>query len=340
MPAKIQSVESMSFKNAFRPTRDPRTRVNKRTGEVQFQRGGMWFNSALRKDEWEVLDDVVVEAAGPRTAILNRLPIKTHDSIGVLMSQWNVSSQMTTADVSLTGRSVGQRDRVDYKLSGVPLPIIYKDFEIGERELEASRRFGGGIDTTTAFEASRVVVEKMADMLYNGDSTVNLNGNTIYGLTNETNVNTGSASGDFGTISNIIPTITAMVTALGGDNYHGPFEVDIANTQYIECSTSYYTDGSGQTAVDRMMNLPMIDAVNDTDQITAGGLVMRQTTRNVLEWAQVEIGGETVNGIQIALTEWMSGDGLTHHFKVMAIGAPLVKSDYASQSGVAYYTGA
>ena len=341
MTADIQTINKNSvnnFKNAFRPTNNRQTRINKQ-GDVQFNRNGLWVNSALRKDEWEELDDVVVEAAGPRTAILSRIPTKTFDSMGVLLAQWNVSSQMTAADVSLSGRSVGQRDRVDYNINGVPLPIIYKDFEIGERELLASRAFGGGIDSTTAFEASRVVVEKMVDMLYNGEATVNLNGNTILGLTTHGNRNTGTAAGDFGTITNIETTIIAMIGALAGDSYHGPHEVDIATTQYIE-TLARYTDGSGQRAIDTIMEIPSIDAVNPSDQLAAGSLVMRQTTRNVLEWAQVNIGGETVNGIQVALTEWISGDGLTHHFKVMAIGAPLVKADYATQSGIAHYTGA
>ena len=341
---QIQSVDGVNFKNAFRPGLRA-NRVDKRDGTVQFSRNGRWtdstvvINSALRKDEWEALDDAVVEAAGPRTAILSRLPVKTHDSIGVLISQWNVASQMTEADVSISGRTVGQRDRVDYKLNGVPLPIVFKDFEIGERELEASRRFGGGLDVTTAFEASRVVVEKMADMLYIGEPTTNLNGNIVYGLTTHPNRNTGSASGDFGTITNIETTIIAMINALAADNYHGPFEVDVATTQYIEM-LARYSDGSGQRAIDSVMEIPQIEAVNSTDQLPDGNLVMRQTTRNVLEWAQIEVGGETVNGIQIALTEWLSGDGLTHHFKVMAIGAPLVKADYETQSGIAHYTGA
>lgn len=339
--AQVQIVngETLGWENAFRPVRGPNVQVNKRTGVVQYRRGEYWVNSALRKDEWEVLDDAVVEAAGPRTDVFERIPKIQHTSIGVLTHQYNTVSQMTAAQVSMTGQEPGETDSAEFNLNGVPLPVIFKQVNYGERQLQASRLIGSGIDVTNITQSTRVVSEQLANMLFNGRSAINFNGATIYGLTTQPNRNTGTASGDFGTISNIQPTILAMMTALAGDNYHGPFEVDIAATQYIE-ALSTYSDGSGQTAVDRILTIPAITAVNSNDQLAAGSLVLRETGRHILEWAQVQLGGQTVNGMEIALIEWMSGDGMVHHFKLMAVGAPIVKADFETQSGIANYTGA
>ena len=330
----------LGWGNARRPIEGPGVQVNKRTGTIQYRsNNGIWVNSVLRKDEWEALDEAVVETAGPRTDVFERIPKVEHTSIGVMEHQYNTISQHDAAQVSMTGETPGQTDLTDYNLKGVPLPVIYKQINYGERTLQASRLKGSGLDVTQVTQATRVVSEELANMLYNGKATVNFNGSTVLGLTTETNRNTGSASGDFGTISNIYPTVLAMLKALDADNYHGPFEVDIASTQYLEC-LNRYSDGSGQTALDAILQIPGIQAVNSNDQLAAGSLILREIGRDILEWAQIRMGGQTVNGLEISLVEWMSGDGFTHHFKVMAIGAPVVKSDYGTQSGIAHFTGA
>lgn len=339
---QVQVVQSntLGWENACRPIQGPNVRVHKRTGFIQYLRpNGIWVNSSLRKDEWEVLDDAVVEAAGPRTEVFERIPKFNHVSIGVLTHQYNTVSQLSEAQVTMTGRAAGETDLADFNLNGVPLPVIFKQVDYGERLLQSSRLIGAGIDVTNITEATRVVVEELANMLYNGRAAINFNGSTIYGLTTQTNINTGTASGDFGTLSNIYPTVLAMLQALDADNYHGPFELDIASSQYLD-AMNVYSDGSGQTAIARILTIPSIQAVNSNDQIAAGGLVLREVGRHILEWSQVRMGGQIVNGMEIALVEWMSGDGMVHHFKLMAVGAPIVKADYESQSGIAYYTGA
>lgn len=304
-------------------------------GYVKVGNKRMVTNSLLRKDEWEQLDSAVVEAATGRLNAIQRLqdlgltfPL---DSIGVMTYQWNVSSQMTRATVNLTGQTTQDLDKVDYLLKGVPIPVIHKAFNIGERSLEASRRMGQPIDTVNAYEASRVVAEELERMFFDGAHNVELNQDTIYGVTNEPNVNTGSAEGDFGTLSNVLPTFTAMVSDAADANMHGPFEAWVYKTQYIEMM-EVYTDGSGQSAMERVLNaIPSLNAIHPADYLSAGEIVLAQMTPNVLGLALYDMN---------MIVEWPSGDGMTHHFKIMTIGAPVVRSDYDSQSGIVYYTGA
>lgn len=333
----IQDKKFDGFRSAYRPRKDGSTLINKKTGAVAYkQPGGVLINSSLRDSEWEELDEIVVEAAGPLTEMLADLPKKTHESIGVLVGQYNTQSQLTAADVSMTGRSRGQMDAVDYNLVSVPIPVVYKEVEMGERELIASRRLGSGLDTASVFEATRVVVEQLADMLYNGFAAISFNGATIYGLTTHPNRNTGTGA-DWGTISNIHPNVVSMIAASVADNYRGPWTLDVATTQYTQM-LARYTDGSSSTAFDEVLKIPGIDAIVQSDQLTAGSAVLRQNGRNVVEWQQVNLGGQDVNGVQIALLEWMSGDGMVHHMKVMAVASPIVKADYESQSGINHFT--
>jgi uncharacterized linocin/CFP29 family protein len=331
----ISELTQNELTRGFFPLRykDDGSFVTNEAGFVQVQNGnGVVTNSILRKDEWEELDRAVVQAAGERLNAIERLEARnlTHrlGSIGILASQWNVGSQMERATVNLSGQAAASLDLQDYNLKGVPVPVIHKEFTIGERSLVASRRNGEGIDVTNAYQASQVVAEELERIFFSGDSTVQLNGQTIYGVTNETNVNTGSGT-DFGTIANVNTTFTAMVNACAGDNYHGPFEVWIATTQYGQLTTAFYTDGSGESAYERMLRMPQIEMIHPGDYMTDGTIVMVQMTPTVVDLALYE---------KNMVVEWTSQDGMTHNFKVMTIAVPRVKSDFSSQSGIAYYT--
>ena len=298
---------------------------------------GLQVNSLLRRDEWQELDNAVVTAARQRlngVADLQRLGlIRQLGGIGTLVSQWNQASEVGEAAVNMTGQAAQDRGRVDYKLAGVPVPIIFKDYVIPIRQLEASRRLGNAIDTSHAFSASRVVAEALESMLFLGN-TVTLNGNQIYGYTNHPQRNTDTAAnyggGDFGTIGNIVSTILGMVAAANAAQYYGPFGLYFANAQYVEMLETY-TDGSGQTALQRALSLPMIEFIKPSDFLTATHGVMVQMTPDVIDLAVAQ---------DITNLEWTSGDGMTGNFKVMQVAAPRIKSDYNNNSGIVHVTGA
>lgn len=303
---------------------------------------GLTVNSALRRLEWEELDQAIVQAAVAPLNMTQRMITagltRPLGSLGTLIAQYNQISEMTAANVSLSGNGSGQKDRVDYDLVGVPVPVIFKEFELNQRYLEASRRLGDGIDTSNGAAAARVVGEKVEDLLINGDSTINLNGNTIYGLTSHPDRNTDTASGvgggDFGTISNIVPTFSGILSALKADNYRGPYGVFVADTQYDQMAMSFYTDGSGQSALNRVLQIPQIQFVDSSAWLDAGEVVVVHLSRDVVELAYVQQYWPITN------LEWTSGDGMASNFKVMTVFAPMVKSDYAGRSGVFHCTGA
>ena len=139
-------------------------------------------------------------------------------SIGTLLATWYMSSEITAASRNMSGRARGDRDWPDMTQAAVPLPVTYKEFAVDLRFLEASRLLGNGIDTTTAIEAARVVAESLEYMLFNGDSGVNFQGSTIYGYTTHPSRNTDTATnyggGDWGTATNIIPTVAGMLLSL------------------------------------------------------------------------------------------------------------------------------
>jgi uncharacterized linocin/CFP29 family protein len=311
-------------------------RVNKNTGAVQVQtERGLLVNSMLRKDEWQALDAEIQQAAKIRlngvAHLRERGLVKPLGSLGILTSQWSQGSEMDAANVDMTGQGNKGADRQEFLLKGAPVPVVYKDFSIPSRQLEASRLMGSPLDTANAMTAARVVAEKLEDLLFNGSSATIFDGNTLYGYTTEANVNTGSASGDWGTISNVASTVTSMIAAANGDRYFGPFAVYASTTQYTQAATSFYTDGSGESAMNRVMRIPEVTGFYPSDVLTDGTVVLVQMTSDVVDWAE---------HMGITVVEWMSNDGMIGFFKVMAVATPRVKSDYSGKSGIVVFTGA
>lgn len=315
-------------------------RVSKQTGGVIVNSpNGILVNSQLRKDEWQLLDSAIQQSALIRLNAVADLKdtglVVPIGSFGTLTTQWNQQSELTAADISMTGQAAGERDRLEHSIEGRPVPVVFKDFIIPKRQLESSRLLGNPLDTTHAAAATRVVVEKLEAMLINGDTGVVFDGNTLYGYTTEPNRNTATAAtyggGDWATEGNPVKTISGMIGAANGDKYYGPFVVYASTTQYNEAATKFYTDGSGESEVDRILRMPMVSAVKPSDTLADGNIVLVSMQSDVVDWAE---------HMDVSVVEWMSGDGMVSYFKVMAVATPRVKSDYNNNSGIVHATAA
>jgi len=315
-------------------------RVSAKTGEVQVMtERGLIVNSLLRNEEWKLLDTRIQQAALSRLNAMNHLRaaglVRPVTSFGVLASQYSQASEMDAAQTSMTGQMAGDRGRVEFNLQGVPIPIVFKDFSIPKRQLEAARLLGTQLDTAHATAAGRVVAEKIESMIMNGDSAIIFDGYTVYGYTTEPQRNTDTAAnyggGDWGTISNIVPTVAGMINVAIGDNYFGPYTLYAAKTQFNQANTSFYTDGSGQTALQRVRSMDGIAGAYPNDTLADGVILLVQMTEDVVDY-QEHMG--------ISVVEWLSSDGMVGYFRVMAVGAPRMKHDFNNKSGIVHATGA
>ncbi len=309
---------------------------NEQNFPVVQKRGELSVYSLLRKQEWEELDAAVISMVKLRLNGIQDLRdnnlVQPLGGLGTMVSQWNVASEKPLATVSMDGRTKGNRDRVDKKLYGVPVPIIHDEYEIGARELEASRRLGDALDTTEAQESAATVAETLEDMYFNGNTGIVVGGSGVYGLTTLSGRLTGTAAsfggGDFGTISNILPTFTGIMAGLAARRYYGPFGFYLANTQYFQM-LAFYTDGSGQTALARVLQLPQIKFVKPSDHLADGYLTGVQLTKNVVDLA---------TALDVTNREWTSGDEMSLNYKVLMAAVPRLKVDYAGYTGIAHAT--
>jgi len=292
----------------------------------------------LSKDEWKIFDDVIIDVArqrltGVQDLMAAGLSYDIPNGLGTTQVEWELGSDMDPAHVSMDGTTMGQRDRYTYTLKSLPLPIVHKEFAVNIRALEASRKRGLPLDTTQAQLCSKIVSEKLEDMVFNGHA-ITVAGTTIEGYLNATNRNTGSIVdwalvGTTGEV--IIASVLAMITAAMADKMYGPYVLYVPIDYYIKLGNDFKTN-SDKTILQRILEIPGISAVKFSQNLPGGGtgkVVLVQMTRDVVD---------IVNGLPVTTVQWEENGGFTQMFKVMAIMVPRVKYTAALQSGITVFS--
>lgn len=312
--------------------------VAQRLLQSGFNINALRTNDVLRKDEWKLYDTALVEVArkrlvGVQDLISMGLTKSLPNALGITRVEWETATEMTPADVSMSGIMQSQNDRIEFDLTGIPVPIIHKDFNINLRALEASRRTGMPLDTMQVERATRQVVEKIESMLFLGYTGLGSN-NTIYGYTNATNRNTVTStnSHDWDTDSTgeeMVTDILAMQAKMVEDNFYGPYGIYVTTAAYTRMGADFKSN-SDRTILERLLAIPGISFIKPSKDVPAKQQIMVQFDRDVVDM---------LIGFQPTLVEWESHGGFVQNFKVMAIMLPRVRNDAELQSGIVHATG-
>ncbi len=296
-------------------------------------------NATLRKDEWIDLEDQIIESARERLVIVDDLQSAglTYNvgGLGTIISEWEQGSEITDAEITMDGETVNNKDRQAFGLKGVPIPIIQKDFTIGERMLLASRQRGASLDVTTGAEAARAVARKSEKMVFFGASigATNSAGNVynIPGLTTFADRETYTIS-DWSDTTNVTPQdifteILAMVQALNvNQRAYGPFNLYIPGV-YASRFREDFKANSDKTLMERVQDEDSIARVRVSDVLTDGNVIMQEMNRRVIDLAVAA---------DVTTVQWQSGSGFTNNFKTYAAWAPRLKSDYDGRCGTCH----
>ncbi|GAF68285.1 unnamed protein product, partial [marine sediment metagenome] len=188
-------------------------------------------NETLLHEEWLTIDKVVLEAAQLRQVGVADLRSRglTHtvpNGLSKTVLGYQDMSDIEDAVASMDGLTRGERDRPEYDLAYLPLPIIHKDFSFTAREIAESRNGGQPLDTTMASMAAQKVTEKVENWLYQGSGTFTYGGGTIYGYEDapqRTTRSMATAAWDTDTAANILTQVIAMKQDLIDDRRYGPY---------------------------------------------------------------------------------------------------------------------
>jgi len=262
----------------------------------------------LRKDEWEVFDEVLIEVARQRLVaagdlISRGLTFNIPEALGRMVLTWEEMSGMEPAVRSMEGITRGRSDRQSFRSNSIPLYITHEDFWISLRTLMASRKLGEPLDTTQITEATIQVTESIEDAVFNG-AGLTVGGNTVEGYTTHGNRNTGNfeATGD--------------AWDAAGKTYWVPLIKD-------------FKANSDKTVLSRLLEIPTLESIKVADKLGADNVLLIQMTRNVVD---LVVGEEPQN------VQWETDGGFLINFKVLAIMLPRIKKDHEDRSGIVHFT--
>lgn len=297
-------------------------------------------NSTLREDEWIEMDDAIVRVGrerlrGVADLMNNDLSFNVNNAMGTMVVQHHQASEMTPARTSMTGLDHPDQDRVTFNLKSTPLPITHHTFQLNARHLMASRGTGQPIDTTQAEEATRQVVEKTEDMLFNGlseEDTLGFGDDSaqLYGYTNFPSRKTftiSSAWDNSGTSgTDILRDTLDMIKQAQNGFYFGPYMLYVPSNYWLKLQEDFKTEVSG-TIIERLRSISDIIDVRVVDKLADDNVVLVQMTRSVIDM---------IVGFQPRVVEWEGQGGMVNYFKVMSIWVPRPKSDLNGNSGIVH----
>jgi len=300
-------------------------------------------NSQLRDGEWDRLSETLKRVAQDQLVMTEELRdrgLEVPLDLGVLEYGYEDVSEFDEADVDMAATAAGDEDSLDFGQENTPLPIVHKSFYINRRRLRASRRTGQPLDTAGVAAATRVVSEKIEEIIANGTS-ITIDGNTVDGLTSYTPRETVTGNTDWGSAStdDIIDDVMSTVEALE-DAKHYPGNTGylslVAKNQFQEArAKSAGTDdkrGVLQLIRDRLSDEEDMPEVTfrRADHLDDGQVVLMKPVEDVFELPMPA---------DIQTVQWESSGGMRQHYKVMGSIMPAPRSDRNNNCGIAHLSG-
>lgn len=309
--------------------------VAQRMLQSGFNVNALRTNDVLRKEDWLAFDTTVVDIArsqliGIADLMAAGLSMPLPNALGTTVVQWEKQGDLSDAELSMSGLSESQKDRLEWTPVNLPIPITHKDFQLSVRNIHSNQRTGIPLDTTTAAVAARRVSDLLEKTLFSG-AAITAGGGTIYGYTNFPARNTGSVTADWTTATGdqIMTDITTkLIPALVADNFYGPYNLYVSVAAYTNMLKDLKA-ASDKSVLGRILEIPLIKAVRPTTQLTGTNVLLVQMTSDVVD---------IVDGMQPTPVMWESHGGMMIHFKVMAIMVPRLKSDANGNCGIAHYS--
>jgi hypothetical protein len=248
------------------------------------------------------------------------------------------------AETNMNARARSRQDTPAYGLDGVALPITHSDWEIDSREYQQSQAFGEDLDARVASDAREAIEEQESTILWNDwGGTVETDEGSfgVEGITTgNSNVLTGTASGDFGTASNVLDTLDKIQQAIEDQGTEGDnpsprlsgVTVFLNTTQYTEVQLGdYQSSATDEPLMDRIERKYPYITLREAPYLTDGHVVYMVNDSRYFEVPVAQ---------PMTSTAWDVDGGFGRRSKMYASRVPWVKEQPDDILGIARYTGA
>jgi hypothetical protein len=292
--------------------------------------------ATLRHEEWKILDESITAAAKERLRVVadlrgSGLTFNLPNGMGKTFLETETVGDITPATISMDPIRQSESDRPEYDLTGLPLPVIHKDFFFSARQIATSRNSGAGLDTTMGQLAARRVAEEAEKLVLGVSPTFSYGGGTVYGLTNFpyriSRVLTAPTAGGW-VPSVLLGQILAMRQDSVDNFHHGPWILYVSPAWDLYMDNDYSPLKGDNTVRQRLMQISGITDIRTADYLGAGfTMLLVQQTSDVIR---------LVIGMDITTIQWETLGGMRLNYKVMCIMVPQIRSDHNHNTGIVH----
>lgn len=192
--------------------------------------------SPLSADQWRMLDQLVVQTAQAILVGRRILTLAGPFGLGVAALPADTLTGTTTAQIDLLGDVEGEAVSVERRRF-LPLPLIYKDFWILGRDLEANRQFGLPLDASKAAAAAAACAQVEDKLIFDGNPALDL-----AGLRNAEGRQT-SPLGDWDQVGQGFADVVEGTRLLTESGFPGPYALIISPRLYAQLNRIFGNTG-------------------------------------------------------------------------------------------------
>ncbi len=255
--------------------------------------------------------------------------------LSVMEVQWEQVSKSGGAQRTMTPGARGQGGQQARRPKRIPIYITSDDYSVNKRVLLASERAGTPLDTSAIEERVRRVNEAVEDATINGASAAGgadlmVEGYSCPGILNAPNKNTQSITTAWNSSTagtSILSDTLTMIGKLQADQKFGPYTLYVGTVIGNNLEADF--KANGDLTIRQRLEQIMVGGrnlkVKVADRMPAATVALVQMTSDVVDM---------ITGQSPTVIPWMSPDGFTLFWIVMAIVIPRVRDDYDGNSGI------
>lgn len=193
-------------------------------------------SAPLTDEEWSRLDEAVVKTA--RTMLVGRKIIEVLGPLGpgVYSLPYAVFTGRKAVGLDMIGDREDLVVEADRRIT-VNMPIIFKDFKIFWRDVEADRHLGIPLDVSTAAVAAADVAGQEDDLIFNGNAELGHRG--LLNVDGRLTVKIGDWQEGGGPLADAVKAVNALTTA----GHYGPYAMALNPFLYGQTVRVYGNTG-------------------------------------------------------------------------------------------------
>lgn len=251
----------------------------------------------LRADEWERLNQTVIEVA--RRTLVGRRFIDLYGPLGagVQSMPQDQFKGVEPGAVDLVGDAETTRVFAD-KRTFLTIPLIYKDFLLHWRDIEAARTHNMPLDVSAAAGAAAFCAQREDELIFFGNKELGHEG-----LFTAEGRNTRKR-GDWSTPGSAFADIVAATEQLNSVDHYGPYALVLSPKLYAQLHRIF--EKTGVLEIETIRKL-CTDGVFRSNRLTGGQAVLVSTGRENFDLAV---------GMDMTIA-YLGAEKMNHPFRVV-----------------------